>query len=351
MNTKNYLTLTKKYRLIISSIHTVYRLINSTFELKDLVIRLANLIRQILNVEYCRLIILDTAKTHSVCDCAAYRKKRIVVEKRARINNLLYKKVIKNVSSIAKKKMLLVPLIVDDIVGLLVVRAGKDRLEFDNFDLELLVTISEQLVIGIRNLQLYSEQQKMILGSIKSLVTLLDTKVPRLYTHSRYFSKLVTNIAQEMHLSEKEMRSLQYASLLHDAGKADIPLGILTKSEKLTNEEYSIIKNHPLRGAQMLRSLSVLKPALPIITHHHEKYDGTGYPSGLKAKQIPLGARIMAVADAFEAMTYGRPYRERMSFLDAIQEIKRNINTQFDPKVVEAFLRIIKKPKLKKYLH
>jgi putative nucleotidyltransferase with HDIG domain len=214
----------------------------------------------------------------------------------------------------------------------------------------MLVTISEQVIIGIKNLQLYEEQQKIVLGSIKSLVTLLDMRVPQEYTHSPFFSRLVTIIAQQMHLDEKQIESLKYASLLHDAGKIDIPLEILTKTTKLTPKEYKIIKRHPVKGAQILRPLQILRPVVPIIMHHHEKYDGTGYPSKLKKGQIPLGARIMAVADAFEAMVYGRPYRERIDINSAIKEIKKKSGTQFDPRVVEAFLKIAKKIDARKYL-
>ncbi len=99
-----------------------------------------------------------------------------------------------------------------------------------------------------------------------------------------------------------------------------------------------------------MRPLQILKPVTQIIVHHHEKYDGTGYPSRLKKGQIPQGARIMAVADAFEAMVYGRPYRERMDIASAVKEIKKKSGTQFDPRVVEAFLKVIKKIKTKKYL-
>jgi HD-GYP domain-containing protein (c-di-GMP phosphodiesterase class II) len=137
--------------------------------------------------------------------------------------------------------------------------------------------------------------------------------------------------------------------MLHDTGKVDIPLEILTKTTKLTPKEYKIIKTHPLKGAQILRPLQILKPVIPIIMHHHERYNGTGYPSKLKKGQIPQGARIMAVADAFEAMVYGRPYRERMSVDIAVREIKKKSGTQFDPKVVEAFLKVAKKIG-KKYL-
>jgi len=175
-------------------------------------------------------------------------------------------------------------------------------------------------------------------------------RVPQEYTHSPYFSRIVIAIAHQMRLDEKQIESLKYASLLHDAGKVDIPMEILTKRSKLTHREYDIIKRHPLKGAEILRPLQILKPAIPIIMHHHERYNGTGYPSRLKKGQIPLGARIMAVADAFEAMVYGRPYRERMDVGAAIREIRKKSGSQFDPKVVDAFLRISKKIKSKNYL-
>jgi HD-GYP domain-containing protein (c-di-GMP phosphodiesterase class II) len=153
-----------------------------------------------------------------------------------------------------------------------------------------------------------------------------------------------------MRLDEKQIKSLKYASMLHDAGKVDIPLAILTKTTKLTPKELSIIQRHPLRSAEILRPLQILKPVIPIIMHHHEKYDGSGYPSRLKENKIPIGARVMAVADAFEAMVYGRPYRERVTFDAAIREIKKKSGTQFDPRVVEAFLKAVKSIKPKKYL-
>jgi HD-GYP domain-containing protein (c-di-GMP phosphodiesterase class II) len=212
------------------------------------------------------------------------------------------------------------------------------------------MTMAEQAVIGIKNMQLYEEQQRIVFGSIKSLVTFLNTQVSRDYTHSPHFSKLVCALGSEVHLSEKQLQSLKYASLLHDAGKADIPSEILTKTTKLTSQEYDIIKKHPIKGAQILRPLQVLRPAIPIIMYHHEKYDGTGYPSQLRGRQIPLGARIMSVADAFEAMVYGRPYRQRMDINAAIKEIKRKSGTQFDPKIVEAFLKVIIKFNKKVYL-
>jgi len=350
MSTKNYLTHTKKYKTLISAIHSVFRLVNSTFEAKDLVVRLARLICQIFNVNYCLILVLDATKKYSVFKCLISNRKKYIVDRKADISNRIAKRIIKTTSSIKNERLLAMPLVVEDIIGVIIIKRNKNDAPFDNFDQELLTTVVEQAIIGLRNLQLYEEQQRIVLGSIKALASLLDMRVPQEYTHSPYFSRLVVAIAHQMHLDEKQVESLKFASLLHDAGKVDIPLEILTKTTKLTPREYRIIKRHPVKGAQILRPLQILRPVVPIIMHHHEKYDGTGYPSKLKKGQIPQGARIMAVADAFEAMVYGRPYRERMDINSALKEIKKKSGTQFDPKVVEAFLKVAKKINTKNYL-
>jgi len=350
MNTKNYLTPTKKYKVLSSAIHSIYRLINSTFELDSLISRLSRLICQIFNAGDCLILLVDPSRKFSIFKCLACGKKKFIIDKKKRTLSGITKKIIKTSAAIKKLNVLGLPLISDDVIGVIIIRRNKNDAAFDNFDQEMLTTIVEQAIIGIKNLQLYEEQQKIVLGSIKSLVTLLDVRIPQEYTHSPYFSRLVMAIGQQMHLDAKKIETLKFASLLHDAGKIDIPLEILTKTTKLTAEEFRIIKRHPLRGAQILRPLQILKPAIPIILYHHEKYNGTGYPSRLKKGQIPEGARIMAVADAFEAMVYGRPYRERMDIGSAVREIKKKSGKQFDPKVVEAFLKVVKKINPKKYL-
>ena len=312
--------------------------------------RLARLICQMFNTKYCLILLLDATKKYSVLKCLVSNEKRYIIDKKTKISNGIEKRVTKTLSSVRRPGLLAAPLICEDIMGVIVIKRKKNAAPFDKFDQDMLMTVIEQATIGIKNLQLYEEQQKLVFGSIKSLIMLLDTRIPQEYTHSPYFSRLVTTIGEQMHLDEKQIESLKYASLLHDAGKIDIPLEILTKTTKLTPKEFRIVKSHPLSGAKILRHLQVLKPVIPIIMHHHEKYNGTGYPSRLKKGQIPQGARIMAVADAFEAMVYGRPYRERKNINDAIKEIKKKSGTQFDPKVVDAFLKIIKKINLKKYL-
>jgi len=350
MNTKNYLTHTKKYKSLISAVHSIYRLVNSTYELKDLINRLSRLMCQILHASSCEIVLLDPTKKYSVLKCLSSERKKYCNDKKSKITQGVEKRLLKTLTSIRKGHLLAVPLIAEDLIGLIILKRNKADIDFEKFEQDTLMTIVEQAVIGIKNLQLYEEQQRIVLGSIKAMVMLLDTRVPQEYTHSPYFSRLVTAIGHQMHLDQKQIESLKYASLLHDTGKVDIPMEILAKTTKLTAHEYNIIKRHPVKGAQILRPLQVLKPVIPIIMHHHEKFDGTGYPSRLKKGQIPQGARIMAVADAFEAMVYGRPYRERMNISSALKEIKKKSGTQFDPRVVEAFLKISKKINTKNYL-
>lgn len=350
MSTKNYSILTKRYKLALSTIHMVYRLVNSTYDLKELLLRLAKLISQILNAQYSQITILDPVKKNCIMKAIVSPRRKIIIDKKCKFSNGIEGKVIRTGEAKLKGTTLATPLVSEDVHGVVVIKRSSRGKAFDEFDQELLMSICEQAVTAIRNLELYEDQQRIILGSIKSLVMLLDKKVPWVYTHSRMFSNIVMDLALDMHLSEAEMHCLKYASLLHDAGKIDIPLEILTKTTKLTSHEYGIIKSHPQRGADIIRPLEVLKPVIPIILYHHEKYDGSGYPSGLKKGQIPLAARVMAVADAFEAMVAGRPYKDTISLSDAINELKLNSGTQFDPQVVNVFLGLVKKRKFRKYL-
>ena len=276
-------------------------------------------------------------------------KKNYTIKRRYKLISKLEKRVIQFGETVRQKRLLAVPLVSEDILGALIVKRDAKHIGFDAFDQESLLVLAEQLVMALHNMRLHEEHQKLIWGTVKSLVKLLDSKVPFLYSHSPNFMRLVVGIAEELGLKEAELKSLEYASLLHDTGKIDIPIDILTKPARLTGKEFSIIRRHPLKGVELVRHLEVLKPVIPIILHHHERYDGTGYPSGLKKNKIPLGARIMAIADAFEAMVFGRPYRQRVSIEKALEEIKRKSGTQFDPKIVETFLRVVK-TKLKKYL-
>lgn len=348
MNTKNYSILTKKYKTALSAIHVISRLINSTTDIKELILRVARLATQIVCGQTCQIIISEPNNKYLSVKVFADSKKPNVVRRKKGIISPIEKKIVLSGSLIVERLILGIPLIGDNMVGGIIVRGKADSKAFDNVDQEIIMSLGEQLVMAVKNLRLYEEQQKLLLGSVKSLVTILNAKTPKAYTHSKNFNHILMAIAEQMHLPESDVHALLYAGLLHDAGKVDIPEKILTKSKRLTGKEYRLIKEHPLLGVKIIKPLQLLKPAIPIIQHHHEKYDGSGYPAGIKKNQIPLGARIMAVADAFEAMILERPYRrERMSIYEAIKEIKKNSGSQFDPKVIDALIRSLKTKRLK----
>jgi HD-GYP domain-containing protein (c-di-GMP phosphodiesterase class II) len=154
--------------------------------------------------------------------------------------------------------------------------------------------------------------------------------------------EMVLAVGKQMELPGSELVHLERAILLLDTGQLAFPEKAWQKKEKLTQKELEEIRSIPIRGANLLRSISSLKPVLPIVMHRHERYDGKGYPQGLKDEEIPLGARIVAVADSFMAMVSKRHYRQQLTIRGALEEILKNKGTQFDPAVVDSFLKVMK---------
>jgi HD-GYP domain-containing protein (c-di-GMP phosphodiesterase class II) len=347
MNTKNYLTPTKKYRAITSSLHTLYRLTNSSFELKGFLVKFARFLCHIIKADSASIIILDPTKNHSAYRARYDQSGFHVTEKKILIRNRLEKKIIKKGLILRKKNFLAFPLISDDTMGMVLLKRKKRG--FEDFDQELIMTVTAQAITAIKSLELYEEQQNIINGTLKSMLTLLNSRFPT-YQHSQGFLKLIDELSRRLHLNDESRQSLKYASMMHDMGKINMPYRIITKSTTLTGEEYKLIKQHPIKSAQIIKHLKILRPAMPMVFHHHERFDGKGYPSRLKGNRIPLGSRIMAVVDAFDAMVFGRPYRKKLSLETAVKEIKENSGSQFDPKVVSEFLKVVSNKKIKKYL-
>jgi putative two-component system response regulator len=187
------------------------------------------------------------------------------------------------------------------------------------------------------------ELQRLFISAIESIVLALQAKDEYTEGHSRRVSAHATGIARELGLSNEEVENIGLAALLHDIGKVGTKESILNKPGRLTDEEGQHIRSHPLVAASILAPITPLGDTIEYIKHVHEAYDGSGYPDGLKGEEIPLGARIVTVADVFDAMTSPRPYRPALEVEDVLAHIGRNAGRQFDPIVVEAFFRVYRR--------
>ena len=213
----------------------------------------------------------------------------------------------------------------------------------DRFDqLELLV---ESCVKSIKQLRIIKKYQGELtnayLQTIEILRSVVETRDKDTEGHSARVSALASTIAHEMGLSEDDVNNIRIAGLFHDIGKIGVRDAVLLKNGPLTNDEYIEIKRHPLEGEKILSSYKEFSDMLPAIRSHHERYDGKGYPDGLAGEDICLAARIMAVADSFDAMISNRAYRQGLSFDTTIAELKRNSGSQFDPSVVQTLTNMI----------
>ena len=183
--------------------------------------------------------------------------------------------------------------------------------------------------------------EKAYLDTVQTLRYTIEAKDPYTRGHSDRVSEYSILLGQELGLSDDQLKTLRVGGLFHDIGKIGIPDSILLKEAKLTDDEYSQIKNHPSIGAHILCNAAVFQEIIPIVKHHHERYDGKGYPSKLAGDQIPYLARVAAVVDAFDAMTSKRAYRDAIPLETVKSEIERCSGTQFDPVMAEAFLNIL----------
>jgi len=186
-----------------------------------------------------------------------------------------------------------------------------------------------------------SELRELLDSLVVAFANALDAKSSWTMGHSQRVATYALAIAKELGVSHDEMEMLKIGSLLHDIGKLGTYDVILDKVDQLTKEEWELIKMHPAKGADILEPIKHLRPAMPIIKYHHERMDGGGYPEGLKGHAIPLPARILCVADSFDAMTADRPYKRALGREDALVHLRTKAGTQFDPEVVSAFLKVL----------
>ena len=220
-------------------------------------------------------------------------------------------------------------------------RAGAEH-PFSLPDVELVSVLGGQAAAAIENARLYEKLEQSYMSTIVTLSGIAEAKDFYTDKHMKDIAEYSVDIARKLGLSEADVENIRMAALLHDLGKITVPDDILKKPGRLSEEEMEVIRKHPAHGAKMIESIEPLKDAREIIRHHHEYYDGSGYPDGLRGQDIPLGARIIGVADAFDAMTSNRPYRKALPMDKVIKELKDFSGIQFDPDIVEILISILR---------
>ena len=189
----------------------------------------------------------------------------------------------------------------------------------------------------------YAEQRELFFGTVSALSQAIDAKDGFTRGHADRVSRIAGAIARQLGLPERQIEQIELAGMLHDIGKIGVEDRILMKPQRLDEDEQLLMRRHPIYGASILEPSAALRPLVPIVLHHHENFDGTGYPDGLKGDEIPIGSRIMIVADAYEAMTSDRIYRKALGHDRAMEQLNRFKGTQFDPAMVRALEEVVRK--------
>ena len=229
----------------------------------------------------------------------------------------------------------------EEIYGAIVV-GGKhgDRPQINTFDMKLLDATASNLRIFLDNVALYTGLERMFLGTLDALTASIDAKDPYTCGHSRRVAYLSRSLAEKTGLPPEIVDRVHIAGLVHDVGKIGVPEAVLCKPGKLTDAEFALIKRHPEIGARILRDIPNFDDVIPGVMSHHERFDGRGYPQGLKGTDIPLFGRIIGIADSFDAMSSNRTYRSALKRDEVLQEIRDCAGRQFDPALVPAFLSL-----------
>lgn len=243
-----------------------------------------------------------------------------------------------------RKNVFSVPLKVDSSkVGGFVVGYHNVLVKMSQAEKSFIKEVAALIGKEIERRKIKEDLQRLFVDMVKSFSSALDARDRYTVDHSKRMSDTTRLIAEKLRLTHKEREDIVLGSLLHDIGKIGISDKILTKPTRLTPEEFDRVKQHPLISERILKPIDALKGTLRIIRHHHERYDGKGYPDGLKGREIPIGARILTVCDAFDAMISERPYRNSLSIRKAVAELEKNAGTQFDPKVAKIMIKLVLK--------
>ena len=229
----------------------------------------------------------------------------------------------------------------DRAVGCIYADTTGEGEPFTRHDLELLLAIGRQAGVAVQRVQFSDQLRQMLRGTVRALAAAIEAKDDYTRGHSERVTAYALQIGSAMALDEEELRTLELAGFLHDVGKIGVPENILRKAGPLTQEEYEIVKQHPSLGANIVRNIDGAEKIARVVLHHHERWDGKGYPDALDGDKPPVLSRILTVADAFDAMSSQRPYRDRLALEKVMRTMREGAGRQFDPNIVDVFLRIM----------
>jgi putative nucleotidyltransferase with HDIG domain len=340
--------LTTLYRLvdIITEAKTLERVLNSLLDLASELISCAGAILFLADEKTQELDVALKRNISKKMDnkINLQNKKKVIEWALKKGRTIALPDIEEEVDESEKVTFVLVPLIAHDKpVGLLDIITDTPEGDITSRDLSLLTILAKQAALAIENVKLYESMKKDQISIIRALASTVDAKDHYTLGHSQKVSEYSAIIAEDMGLSERDIETIKYAALLHDIGKIALPDDIIKKPSRLTDQEFEIVQKHPNIGAKIIKEIEALAPMVPIVLHHHERCDGKGYPDGIKGDDIPLGARIVHVADAYDTMVSARAYRDMLPPELAISELRKNAGTQFDPKVVDVFITSLRK--------
>ncbi|MDD2715106.1 MAG: HD domain-containing protein [Candidatus Wallbacteria bacterium] len=353
----------KSYQIMLT-LNRINEAVSSVYDLRELLNLIIDMVIKIMNAER-GFLMLYSAETKELVPAVARKMHDVLSsEERQGVSKSIASQVAKSGKSIVTTDALLDPRFKEgasiinmnirsvmcvplktrrEIVGVLYVDNRQKSHCFNSKDLKLLEGFAAQAATAIEKTKLYADLEESYLASVEVLANVLDASDPYTHGHSVRVSRYSVEIAEQMGLNEMLIKNLRYGSLLHDIGKVGIPPEIINKTGRLSDSEFELIRKHPVKGFEIIKPIKFLEEKLSAIRYHHESFNGKGYPSGLAGTKIPIEARIVAVADSFDAMTSTRSYRQAMEYEAAMAEIRKNSGTQFDPQVVESFLKISKK--------
>jgi HD-GYP domain-containing protein (c-di-GMP phosphodiesterase class II) len=229
----------------------------------------------------------------------------------------------------------------DKVIGVIYADTVAESAAFSRHDLELLLAIARQAGVAIQRAQFSEQFRQLLRSTVRALVAAIEAKDEYTKGHSERVTGYALRLGAVMGLEEASLRTLELAGFLHDVGKIGIPESILRKAGPLTDKEYTIIKEHARLGGSIISNIEGAGDLAEIVRHHHERWDGKGYPDGLKGEEASLLSRVLVVTDAYDAMSSQRPYRDRLARETVIRTIQSGSGTQFDPGVVEYFLQVM----------